>query len=204
MTSTDGQASPARVAREKDAQVSNSGVLGKTGDNADANLQRLSAKEREVLDQLVLHKPLKLIAHDLGVTLSAIDQRLKSARIKLGASDRNEAARIYATLLAASRDQAFSGSNDNAPQAFEAIVSAIGEEFGKAGSSDQDPSLEAGNEAVIIVTENDIYDPDSVAATLDRKFGKLWRVAAIPLMAVAIAVLALALISIAHTLGEVL
>jgi FixJ family two-component response regulator len=70
-------------------------LLTDTRDSPQARLDRLSAKERAVLDQILLHKPLKVIAHDLGVTLSAVDQRLKSARVKLGASDRNEAARIY-------------------------------------------------------------------------------------------------------------
>ena len=67
-------------------------------------LSRLSPKERELLDQILLHKSLKVIAHELGVTPSAVDQRLKSARVKLGAIDRNDAARRYSSLLAGCRE----------------------------------------------------------------------------------------------------
>jgi DNA-binding CsgD family transcriptional regulator len=160
-------------------------------------LNKLTAKEREVLDQILLHKPLKLIAHDLGITLSAVDQRLKSARAKLGARDRNEAARIYAALLATCRESTYG---------FEAMAAALDAHV----FPPTEPPLrsafmfEDSASFQVVPSDCEVGPSRAVPEVLDEKFGRLWRVVVIPLFAIIIAVLALALIAMANSLGELL
>lgn len=56
----------------------------------------LTENERVVFDQLLAHKKAKQIARDLGLSLSAVEERIRSGRQKLGAPDRSVAVRIYA------------------------------------------------------------------------------------------------------------
>jgi DNA-binding CsgD family transcriptional regulator len=69
-------------------------------DAARDGLGRLSDKQREVLEHLILYKSDKEIARDLGISLKTVEQRMAAARSKLGTGDRNETARIYAALRA--------------------------------------------------------------------------------------------------------
>ena len=173
------------------------GALPELGDDSRARLGRLSAKEREVLDQILLHKSLKVIAHDLGITLSAVDQRLKTARVKLDAADRNAAARTYSALLATCRESTC-GFEDMAAWPGQTVPQTSEPPSGStfmlrdSGTIEVPPPwFERGNHRV-------------VSEVLDEKFGNIWRVAAIPVFATTIAVFALALIAIARTLGELL
>lgn len=61
-------------------------------------IERLTDKQREVLDHLILYKSDKEIARDLGISLKTVEQRMAGARQKLGTTDRNETARLYAAL----------------------------------------------------------------------------------------------------------
>jgi DNA-binding CsgD family transcriptional regulator len=162
-----------------------------------ARLSRLSAKEREVLDQILLHKSLKVIAHDLGITLSAVDQRLKSARIKLAAADRNEAARTYSTLIAACRDSTCG---------FEAIGARLDAHVIQSPEPPSGSMFKLEDSATIVVPPPwfEHGQRGGFSEVLDEKFGRLWRVAAIPVFAIALAVLALALMAMAQVLGELL
>ena len=67
-------------------------------DAARDGLGRLSDKQREVLEHLILYKSDKEIARDLGISLKTVEQRMAAARHKLGTGDRNETARVYAAL----------------------------------------------------------------------------------------------------------
>lgn len=67
-------------------------------DSARDGLGRLSEKQRQVLEHLILYKSDKEIARDLGISLKTVEQRMAAARSKLGTGDRNETARIYAAL----------------------------------------------------------------------------------------------------------
>src|SRR5215207_3105962 len=63
-------------------------------------LDRLTPKERAVLDLVLHHRPTKEIARELGLAPNTVDMRLRSAREKLGTTDRNGTARVYLSLLA--------------------------------------------------------------------------------------------------------
>lgn len=160
-------------------------------------LNQLTAKEREVLDRILLHKPLKVIAHDLGITLSAVDQRLKSARAKLGSSDRNEAARTYSALLVTCRESTCG---------FEAVAAALDPNVVAAAERPSQSMFTLEDSATFLVAPSgyEVGRSKAVSEVLDEKFGRLWRVAAIPVFATCIAVLALVLIAMANALGQLL
>lgn len=63
-----------------------------------ALLDQLSEKEQDALRLTLLGKTSKQIARELKVSPRAIDQRLDSARRKLGVAERNEAARKFYEL----------------------------------------------------------------------------------------------------------
>lgn len=168
-----------------------------TKSNRKMLLDQLSLKEREVLDQILLHKPLKVIAHDLGITLSAVDQRLKSARAKLSVSDRNEAARTYSALLIACRESTCG---------FEAVVAALDADVFGSSEPASMSTFTLQDSATFVVPPMGYGQKHvgAVSEVLDEKFGRVWRVAAIPVFAICLAVLALALIAMANSLGELL
>lgn len=172
-------------------------LLSESQNEPRERLNQLTAKEREVLDQILLHKSLKVIAHDLGITLSAVDQRLKSARAKLGASDRNEAARTYAALLITCRESTCG---------FEAVAAALDAHVFASPELPSRSTFMLEDSANFLVPPSGYGDGPSrtVPEVLDEKFGRLWRVVAIPMFAIFIAVLALALIAMANSLGELL
>lgn len=61
-------------------------------------LQRLTEKQREVLDLLLQHMTSKEIARTLGISPHTVDQRIKFAKDKLGVSSRSELAVAYVKL----------------------------------------------------------------------------------------------------------
>ena len=62
-------------------------------------LTSLTKKQREVLDLVLQHKSSKEIARTLQISPHTVDQRIVSARQKLGAASRGELARAYSHLL---------------------------------------------------------------------------------------------------------
>lgn len=64
----------------------------------DRSVADLTDRQCEVLELVLRHFSSKEIAVRLGISPSAVDQRLDGARQKLGAATRTEAARIYADL----------------------------------------------------------------------------------------------------------
>ena len=63
-------------------------------------LGRLTDKEREVLDLLVVPNSNKEIARHLELSSATVEKRLRTVRDKLGARDRNDTARAYKALTA--------------------------------------------------------------------------------------------------------
>lgn len=63
-------------------------------------MTELTERQRQCLHGVLDRKTAKLIGRDLGITHHAVEQHLKAARRKLGASDTLEAARLYASSLA--------------------------------------------------------------------------------------------------------
>jgi DNA-binding CsgD family transcriptional regulator len=79
-----------------------------TQDRDQDALDRVSAAEREVLLMLARGHTAKTIAHDLAVSVAAVNERLRSARRKTGAGSSRELARRLAQADRENRDE-FSG-----------------------------------------------------------------------------------------------
>ncbi len=68
-------------------------------DPARTGLPDLTEKQREVLNLVLEHKSNKEIARLLGISPSAVDQRLAGARLRLGTGRRGDTALAYANLF---------------------------------------------------------------------------------------------------------
>lgn len=66
---------------------------------AEPAIERLTSKQREVLDRLILHMSSKEIARELGISPHTVDQRVKGAREKFHAQTRAELALRYRRAL---------------------------------------------------------------------------------------------------------
>jgi DNA-binding CsgD family transcriptional regulator len=158
-----------------------------------ALLDCLTPKEREVLDKVAEHHTTKEIARDLALAPNTVDMRLRSARTKLGARDRNDLSRIYLGLLetCGKTTCGFSVMSSTAdtplPAAPEPSRSAQFV-FHDAGALPRSAPWET-------------FEQEAFPEELDRRFGRWWRGAAIVAGALALAVLALILLSIASGLG---
>ena len=155
-------------------------------------LDGLTRKEREVLDLLVQHHTTKDIARRLDLSPYTVDMRLRNAREKLGAVDRYDVARLYRKMLEncgkTACEISVMSTSSRGPL-------PVPPEPRNARFTLQD----ASSFALPAPWEN--AQPTGFPEVLDRRFGKAWRIAAIPLGALSIALLALALIAIAEQLG---
>ncbi|MGB3795910.1 MAG: helix-turn-helix transcriptional regulator [Alteraurantiacibacter sp.] len=100
-------------------------------------LDSLTQKQREVLDQLVLHKTSKQIARELGISPHTVDQRIVSARRKLGVETRNELAAAYTLAQSENgRGQIYEKSIYQSPQV-DIVASSVDADRGSdAGLAD--------------------------------------------------------------------
>jgi len=155
-------------------------------------LNCLTRKEREALDLLVQHHTTKDIARLLRLSPNTVDMRLRNARQKLGAVDRYDVARLYQELLETCGKTTCGISVMSTSRG--APLATLSEPR-NARFTLQDP----GSFALPAPWENG--PSTEFPEVLDRRFGKTWRIAAIPLGALSIALLALALIAIAGQLG---
>lgn len=158
-------------------------------------LDCLTRKEREALDLLVQHHTTKEIARLLGLSPNTVDMRLRNAREKLGAVDRYDVARLYRELLenCGKTTCEFSVMSPSRIAAVPAPPEPRNAWF---------TLRDASSFTLPAPWEN--AQATEFPEVLDRRFGKAWRVAAIPLGALSIALLALALIAIAEQLGTLI
>lgn len=155
-------------------------------------LERLTPKEREVLDLVVARHTSKEIARHLSLSLNTVDWRVTQARDKVGARDRNDLVRIYIELLEAC-GQTTSGPTPIADRRHPLLPTPPEPSGGRFTLNDAASfSLPAPWE---------LPSTPELPEVLDTRFGKVWRVAAIPLGALSIALLVLALVTIAQVLG---
>lgn len=82
-------------------------------------LQKLTEKQREVLDLLIKHKTSKEIARTLSISPYTVDQRISAARKKLGVTSRNKLAQEYRKLTSISEDSVYQFSHVEFPRHLE-------------------------------------------------------------------------------------
>ena len=156
-------------------------------------LDRLSEKEREVLDLVIQHKPTKVIARELQIAPNTVDMRLKSARTKLATRDRNETARLYQYLIT-DCGKTTCGPSVIATHRTEPLVANSERPIGGTFVLEDSASF-------VLPAPWEKGRRQPLSEGLDNRFGRAWRVVAIPSMALGIALLVLALLAIAATLG---
>lgn len=158
---------------------------------SDALLEQLTSKQIEVLDHLILHKSNKEIAQELGIAPVTVQQRLDAVRDKWGTENRNATARVYGELIgiydgsiydtarvdAERRDQEWLKPNLNRSGVFQ-LHDVLASQDIEGWTSDRH-----GSEA------------------LDTRFGKVWRILAIPALAALLGTLAVAALTMADQLS---
>jgi DNA-binding CsgD family transcriptional regulator len=157
-------------------------------------LTGLTGKQAEVLSLLVQHKTTKQIARELQISANTVDQRILGVRKKWGTADRKETARVYAHLL-----ETCGKSTCGLP-----VVDS------DRPHSEQ-PSSDLPRSAVFqlsdFLTHGEPQDwrrsrwgPE----TLDVRFGKLWRIAAIPILAVLTGMVMIWALAFANELADLI
>lgn len=66
-------------------------------------LDKLTARQRQCLEGVLALKRTKRIAHDLGISPSAVEKHLAQARDRLGVASTSEAAQIFASFRGAEK-----------------------------------------------------------------------------------------------------
>lgn len=161
----------------------------------DRSLGQLTAKEREILAHLAQHKPSKQIGLDLGIGENTVNKHISAVREKWHTRDRYETARVYLSLLE-NRDEI------HPPQILPRDEYLI-------TSPDALPDLPRSTQfrlSDVLASEpfefRDEVAPEGLEA-LDARFGKAWRIAAIPLLALALAMVLLCGLAVAQAFSEI-
>lgn len=140
------------------------------------SLADLTDKQSAVLEHLAQHKSSKEIARDLGVTQNTVDKHLAAVRQKWGTTDRYHTARIFEGLR---------GRAENHPPKILADDEYLNAPLKPA--ADLPKSAVFRLDDVIPLDDFDDWGapPPKGPQALDELFGKWWRIAAVPLLALA-------------------
>jgi DNA-binding CsgD family transcriptional regulator len=156
-------------------------------------LERVSAKEVATLDLLLQHKSTKQIARELQVSPRAIEERIVSVRRKWGTQNRAETALAYARLLQHC-GQTTCGpptididAHYERPTPTDLPLSSVFQLDDVLGNGFESSERQKGGPEV-----------------LDTRFGKLWRIVAIPALAVLLGMVLIWGLAFARALGEVI
>lgn len=160
------------------------------------SLSKLTTKQREVLDLVLCHESSKAIARKLKISPYTVDQRIASARQKLGANSRGDLARKYALLLEICGEPAYD-------------FSQLGDDNFSSQLADRDQSADP----VFMLSDTASIkmdlpwhlqpEPQTGLEAFDKRFGVVGRVLIIVVLAVLLAFLALAMTAIAMILPSV-
>ena len=150
-------------------------------------LRRLTAKQRAVLDLLILHKTSKEIARDLEISHYTVDQRITAARKKLGVTSRNELAVAYRKIRDASQKlshkAAYQSPHVELPAGHRDEVS------GASGNLDRSPDDPGSinSESGVLTEINFRVAPEII----EGRYGVYFRLAAMGLLTIMMLVIAL-------------
>ena len=164
-------------------------------DDAQGIISSLTEKQREVLDLVLQHKSSKEIARSLEISPYTVDQRIVSAKQKLGASSRGDMARAYA------RVRGICGQT-----AYEFPYVASSDQYLQSNGQDltKDPVYTLSDVALIDLHAP--WNPQSFSRTgleaLDNRLGIFGRIMVIFGLSAVIALMFLAVIAIAQTLSR--
>jgi DNA-binding CsgD family transcriptional regulator len=155
----------------------------------------LTDKQRAVMDLVLEHKSSKEIARALSISPFTVDQRISAVRQKLGGSSRGEAARAYAKAKSICGESAYGFSHVDS-------ASIFAEDLGR--DAPPDPVLTLSDVSLIELRApwQDGHLGKSGLEALDNRFGIFGRIAVIIGLSGLIALMFLAMVSIAQTLTK--
>lgn len=141
--------------------------------SAECSLEQLSPRERDVLELVGAHMTTKQIVRELGIAITTVDKHLKSIRRKWGTSNRYETARMMRELGGWEKPHPEFSSDDG--------YLITGQEL----SSELPRSPEFMLSDVLKIEPAGLQNVPAPLGleALDERFGKAWRIAAIPLSA---------------------
>lgn len=157
----------------------------------------LTDKQRAVVDLLIEHQSSKEIARLLGISPHTVDQRIKSARARLGANSRAELARLYGR-----RRSMYEESVYRFPEVAEPLV--IAQESGRDQPVEPVFTLSDVSQFQMAAPWQGTPVRLSGLEALDNRFGIYGRIGAIVGLATTIALLLLAMMAVAETLSRLI
>lgn len=164
------------------------------GSIAQAHLESITDRQREVLDLVVQHWTSKEIARELNISPNTVDQRINAVRAKLGARDRAETARIYSELTRICGETIY-GPAVLAERAHSQLVSNRDNAI--------DPVITPYYDAASAPQEWD-HMINRVVSRASLKDRKLWRFVAIVIIAVGTVILATTILAVMQALNVML
>lgn len=155
-------------------------------------LDQLLPGEREVVELILARHTTKEIARRLELSPKGVEWRVRSARDKLGAVNRNDLARIYAEL---NPDW---GKTLGGPPP---VASSPAARLAAAPETPAQSRYVFHDAGALAPAPWEQLEGPSLPETLDRRFGKLWRIAAILLGALVVALLVVALLAMSQVMA---
>lgn len=162
--------------------------------SAKEQLERLTPKQREVLDHVLQHQSSKEIAKALGISPYTVDQRITAARARLGVATRSEVARAYGRLLEICEETAYCSSQMD----FGAVPTDEPDR-----TEEREPVFSLADAGAIQISapwEKSQFSRSGLEA-LDNRFGMVGRLGLIVVMAAFTAIIFLTLVAIAQVLS---
>lgn len=155
----------------------------------------LTDKQTEVLDLVLLHKSSKDIARTLGISPYTVDQRITAARRKFRVDSRAELARAYMQYRDVCGPTAYEFSH---------LAETAQDEHQPGQALPEEPVLELAD--AIPLRWNAMWQDQSFLLAgleeLDRRAGPAGRLSIVGMLALALAIAALVMASLAETLSR--
>lgn len=162
--------------------------------SAHTSLDSITDRQKAVMDLVLQHRTSKEIARELNIAPNTVDQRINAVREKFGAKDRAETARIYAHL------SRICGRTTYGSSVIETTPSHRLPET-------QDDEIEP----VFMLRDSAAFAPENwhsidhlVIPRAKLSDSKLWRLVAIVVIAVGVAVLATTILAVMQSLNALL
>jgi DNA-binding CsgD family transcriptional regulator len=159
-------------------------------------LADLTEKEVEVLDRLARHMTSKEIARDLDIAPNTVEKRLLRVREKWGTTDRNSTARLFLELREAGCEKIPPQFSAHDRDAY--LLAQPAADLPKSAVFQLSDVLRMEHYAELATPS-----PKGLQA-LDERFGKAWRIAAIPLLALLALVVMVFAVNLAELLSELI
>ncbi len=161
---------------------------------AQKKLDGITERQRAVMDLVIQHRTSKEIARELGIAPNTVDQRINAVRDKLGAQDRAETARLYQAILELCGKTTYGSP---------VVDSFASQRLSEAQEAEIDPVFMLNDNAVSTAAEwSKIGHFDIPGARVSES--KLWRFAAIIMIAGGTLIILTAILAIMNALNALL